>query len=101
MTHDELNEVLRRAQDQRQSLQTELDTLDRAAAIKRLIKEPLIHRLYWYETLPGRKPKAEFNLLTEGIDDEAIVDARILLAKLARATSDAAHRHYQYPGHEA
>lgn len=78
----------------------ELKPLDRAGALKRLMQEPLLQRLYWYGTLRGRRTKTEFKLLTEGVDDEKILDAQIVLAKQAKAASDAAMRYYGYPGHE-
>lgn len=100
MTHQELNELFRATLEERRSLLTELKALDRISAIQRLMHEPLVQRLYWYRTLPGKYSKAEFKQLCAGASDDEIVDAQIVLAKARRATSDAAMRSYGYKGHE-
>lgn len=101
MTAKELQELRRRAREDVEPLVRELEKLERAALVERLMKEPLQERLYWYGHFSrSNSPKMERARLVEGETDDDIVDAQIVLTKMTAATQRAVKRQYGYRGFE-
>jgi hypothetical protein len=101
VTADELNALRARAREERRPLLVELKALERGELVERLMKEPLLERLYWYEThAAGHSSKQDRKRLVQGVTDDELVDAQVLLAKVNIATARAARRHYGYKGFE-
>jgi hypothetical protein len=99
LTAEEIQTLRTRAREDCRPLLIELKALEGDQRIERLMKEPLLDRLYWHRHLSkGLMSKADQKRLSEGETDEALVDAQVALAKIRIAVQRAAQRHYGYRG---
>lgn len=102
MTAEEIQTLRTRAREDSKPLLIELKALEGGQRIERLMKEPLLDRLYWHRHLSkGLMSKADQARLQEGATDDDLVDAQVTLSKVRIAVQRAAQRHYGYKGFEA
>jgi hypothetical protein len=101
VTRDEFNRLFAEARKERAPLLIELKSLNHTQAVERLMKEPLLDRLYWYATLlHGPKPHAERKRLHQEASPEEVERANECVSRICRSAAHAAKRYYGYSGHE-